>query len=58
MTLRIGDHLVIKRDGKIITEQEEAYHEFEVVAQPDYFPAPESRHQYKTGYVVKLEVVK
>jgi len=32
MTLCKGDHVVIKRNGKILTEFDEAYHEFEVVA--------------------------
>ncbi len=58
MSLRVGDHLVIKRDGKIITEQEEAYHEFEVMVQPQWKAVPESKWPYKTGYVVDLEVVK
>ena len=58
MSLRVGDHLVIKRDGKLITEENEAYHEFEVIEQPDSFPAPDSKFQYKIGYNVKVEVVK
>lgn len=58
MSLRIGDHLVIKREGKLITEEDEAYHEFEVTEQPELFSAPDSKFQYKTGYTVKVEVVK
>jgi hypothetical protein len=57
MSLRVGDHLVIKRDGELIDPASEAYHEFEVVAQPEHFPAPDSKYQYKAGYNVKLEVV-
>ncbi|KKN44447.1 hypothetical protein LCGC14_0692940 [marine sediment metagenome] len=38
MSIRVGDHLVIKRDGVIITEADEAYHEFEVVEEPRYEP--------------------
>ncbi len=31
MSLSVGDHLVIKRDGKILTpDAGEAYHEYEV----------------------------
>lgn len=57
MSLQIGDHLVIKRDGKLITEADEAYHEFEVMEFEHYY-APESKHEYKAGYTVKMEVVK
>ncbi len=57
MSLRVGDHLVIKREGKIVSPGDEAYHEFEVMAEPDWFSAPDSKFPYKTGYVVKLEVV-
>lgn len=31
MTLIVGDHLLIKRDGKILGPEDEAYHEFEVL---------------------------
>lgn len=57
MSLRVGDHLVIKRDGKIIDPESEGYHEFEVMTQPIHKPAPNSKYQYKTGYVVDVEVV-
>ncbi len=58
MSLRVGDHLVIKRGGQIITEADEAYHEFEVMTQPVHKSAPNSKYQYKTGYIVDVEVVK
>lgn len=58
MSLRVGDHLVIKRDGVIIPPDGEAYHEFEVMEQPGYFKAPDSKFEYKTGYFLKVEVVK
>ena len=58
MSLRLGDHVVIKRDGRILSEADEAYHEFEVATAPEHYGAPESKWPMKTGYVVKLEVVK
>ena len=57
MSLRIGDHLIIKRDGVILDPESEAYHEFEVMEQPEHFPAPDSKFQYKSGYNIKVEVV-
>ncbi|MBW2560638.1 MAG: hypothetical protein JRE40_07265 [Deltaproteobacteria bacterium] len=47
MSLRVGDHLVIKRDGKLIAEEDEAYHEFEVMEPPVHYSAPDSKFQYK-----------
>jgi hypothetical protein len=58
MSLRVGDHLVIKRNGKIVEPESEGYHEFEVVEQPEHFSAPNRKYEYKTGYLVKVEVVK
>jgi hypothetical protein len=55
MTLVKGDHVVIKRDGKILTEENEAYHEFEVVLEP-YWAQVSS--EGKAIYVVILKVVK
>lgn len=57
MSLRVGDHLVIKRDGKIVDPDSEAYHEFEVMEQPEHFSAPDSKFWFKTGYRIKVEVV-
>ncbi len=63
MTLAIGDHLVIKRNGKIVDPQDEAYHEYEVVAGKDgqgyisYYPVTQSKHNPKSGVDVRLEVV-
>lgn len=53
MTIRIGDHLVIKRGGKILTPQDEAYHEFEVIKSPEYKESPKK----KAGYIVEVELV-
>ena len=55
MTLCKGDHVVIKRDGKILTEEDEAYHEFEVVQEP-YWAL--MTREGKAIYVVVLKVVK
>lgn len=57
MSLRVGDHLVIKRDGRIIDPSSEAYHEFRVMEQPEWFNAAESKFPYKTGYRIRVEVV-
>lgn len=62
MTLAIGDHLVIKRDGKILGPEDEAFHEYEVVdgipGGITYVGAPESMHEPKMKTAVILEVVK
>ncbi|KKM77544.1 hypothetical protein LCGC14_1368900 [marine sediment metagenome] len=42
MSLAKGDHLVIKRDGKILGPEDEAYHEFEVMEEPTYTPLGEA----------------
>jgi hypothetical protein len=55
MTLINGDHVVIKRNGKILTEQDEAYHEFEVIADPI---CTARSSDGKPVYVVVLKVVK
>jgi len=55
MTLIKGDHLVIKRNTKILTEQDEAYHEFEVL---DYACLTVSSPDNKTLFMVLLKVVK
>ena len=57
MSLRVGDHLVIKRNGVILDPESEAYHEFEVMEQPEHIAAPGSKFPYKTGYVLRVEVV-
>jgi len=54
MTIRNGDHMVIKREGKIITAKHEAYHEFEVIEQPKWEPLFDG----SPGYWVRLKVVK
>jgi len=54
MTLCKGDHVVIKRGGKILTENDEAYHEFEVVQAPYWV----GDYEGKAIYVVVLKVVK
>lgn len=36
MSLAKGDHVVIKRGEKIIGPEDEAYHEYEVLEQPEY----------------------
>ncbi len=58
MTIRIGDHLVIKRDGKVLGPEDEAYHEFEVWTSPRSYRALRSKHPPKLGYVLNVEVVK
>ena len=55
MTMCKSDHVIIKRDGKILTENDEAYHEFEVVKEP-YWVCTQS--EGKAIYVVLLKVVK
>lgn len=55
MTLTKGDHVVIKRNGKILTEQDEAYHEFEVAVEPYW---AQVYNQGKAIYVVILKVIK
>ena len=57
MTLATGDHLVIKRDGRVLGPEDEAYHEYEVM-NVRYYPAPASEHAPKQGVDVQLEVVK
>ena len=54
MTLTKGDHLVIKRDGKILTEKDEAYHEFIVIEDVEYSWDEENRSIQR----VTLRVVK
>lgn len=68
MTLAIGDHVVIKRGDHIVTLEEEAYHEYEVVAGIDdagnelkyvpYNEDPNSPYDAKRVSPVKLRVVK
>ena len=43
MSLSKGDRLVIKRDGKILGPEDEAYHEFEVMEEPTYTPLGEGK---------------
>ncbi len=51
MSLRVGDHLVIKRDGKILTpDAGEAYHEFEVTELPP--------SEFKDGSVIYKPTMK
>ena len=71
MSLTKGDHLVIKRDGLILTpDYGEGYHEFEVVEDPvgtslhvDGSPL-ETDYVFKEGdeivqgYAVQLKVIK
>lgn len=54
MTLIKGDHLVIKRNGKMLTSQDEAYHEFEVISEPIWAKILDG----KSVYDVVLKVVK
>lgn len=62
MSLSVGDHLVIKREGKILTpDSGESYHEFEVVkyesiALVDIEGKPLERNS--TGYRVVLKVIR
>ena len=67
MTLAVGDHLVIKRNGLIVKPEDEAYHEYEVVKgidaggkEVDYVPyleEPSSPFPSKMSSTVKLLVV-
>lgn len=63
MTLAIGDHLVIKRYGKIVDPKDEAYHEYEVMEGKNganyvaFDESPQSKYPPKRQCVVKLEVV-
>jgi len=52
MTIRLGDHLVIKRDGKILTPADEAYHEFEVVEEPQHLQV-----EGEVGYEIKVKLI-
>jgi len=53
MTLTIGDHVVIKRDGVVLDESfGEAYHEFEVLD-----ITVSGIKDSKTVYTVKLKVI-
>jgi len=54
MTLFKGDHVVIKRNDKILTENDEAYHEFEVIEPPIWAKTLDG----KSVYDVVLKVVK
>jgi len=54
VTLAKGDHVVIKRNGKILTEADEAYHEFEVLENPNFL----GRYEGAARYEVVLQVVK
>ncbi len=56
MTLSIGDHLVIMRDGNIIMS--EGHHEYEVVEQVDYSTEGEGDGMYTAVSVGKLKVIK
>lgn len=57
MTLAIGDHLVIKRNGQIVDPTKEGWHEYEVVAgiqdgeEVNYLSFPNKQT------IVKLKVV-
>lgn len=53
MTLAKGDHLVIKRDGKII--EGEAYHEYKVLNSPEHFPIDISEVVYTVVLLKKIE---
>ncbi len=63
MTLAIGDHLVIKRNGVIVDPKDEAYHEYEVMEGKDratyvsFDEAPNSKYFAKRSCTVKLDVV-
>ncbi len=71
MALRAGDHLVVKRDGRILSPASgEACHEFEIIDPPAYvvdrpteglpqdaFEALDMARE-KVGYLVKLRVVR
>ena len=62
MSLSVGDHLVIKREGKILTpDAGESYHEFKVMEYQSI--ALEARMTpdstvHQTGYRVLLKVIK
>ena len=54
MSLARGDHLVIKRDGKIVDG--ESYHEFEVMDQIPRIDYPETEDPDKRPYYVLKEM--
>jgi len=55
MTIRIGDRLVIKREGKILTpDAGEAYHEFEVLKQPSLVTLPEKVDKILYELIVEM----
>lgn len=52
MSITKGDHLVIKRDGRIIGPEDEAYHEFEVMQDPVYASVPDHDGKLVAGYEI------
>ncbi len=62
MSLALGDHLIISRDGKVLGPDDEAFHEFEVIEQPEYMGVdPGGDHPLRiwdSGYMVRLKVIK
>ena len=60
MSLSVGDHLVIKREGKILTpDAGESYHEFEVMEYESVsLPRPDIQGAYYAAYRVLLKVLK
>ncbi|GAF67343.1 unnamed protein product [marine sediment metagenome] len=58
MTLTKGDHLVIKRDGMILTPDcGESYHEHEVVSDPIY-GSPQEGEDRGSYVTVRLKVIR
>ena len=59
MSLSKGDHLVIKRDGRILTSDAgESYHEFEVMEQPIMSGETQEDGSYVAFYKdLKLKVI-
>jgi len=58
MSLSIGDHLVIKRDGKIIGPKDEGHHEFEVMAMADPNVVSGNNLQPLTGEQIRATSLK
>lgn len=59
MTLTKGDHLLIKRNGKILADEGgEAYVEFEVINQPRGAQIKDTDGSLVYVYVISAKVVK
>ena len=58
MTLTIGDHLLISRNGQLVDSKSEGYVEYEVVEIPKYESVLGSGMRQMVFVTVRLKVIK